>query len=190
VDRTFRGPTCSGMPTTLPVGGSILDGETTRWRLHPARMRRSAFQTGQHEHRVTGKFPNGVKNSPSLRVLVVDDEALIRWSVAETLAESGHSVCEAGDGTTAMRFLTGTEKLFDVVLLDYRLPDSNDLNLLAAIRRVAPDTAVIMMTAYGTPEVTSGALKLGAYRVVPKPFEIHDMARLVVQAHESSHPVK
>jgi DNA-binding NtrC family response regulator len=40
-----------------------------------------------------------------------------------------------------------------------------------------------MMTAFGTPEVTSGALALGAYRVVPKPFEVHDMAALVVQAH-------
>src|SRR5712692_2125520 len=125
-----------------------------------------------------------VKNSPPLRILIVDDEPLIRWSLAETLAESGHSVCETGDGTSAVRSLAGADRPFDVVLLDYRLPDSNDLNLLSTIRRVAPGTAVIMMTAYGTPEVTSGALELGAFRVVPKPFEVHDMARLVVQAHE------
>jgi DNA-binding NtrC family response regulator len=126
-----------------------------------------------------------MKNSPPLRILVVDDEPLIRWSLAETLAESGHSVCEAADGTSAVCSLTGAERPFDVVLLDYRLPDSNDLSLLSTIRSVAPGTAVIMMTAYGTPEVTSGALKLGAFRVVPKPFEVHDIARLVVQAHES-----
>jgi two-component system response regulator HydG len=123
-----------------------------------------------------------MKNPPSLRVLVVDDEALIRWSLSETLSDAGHAVEEAGDGAAALRALD-EHGPFDVVVLDYRLPDSNDLNLLASIRRLAPRAAVVMMTAYGTPEVTSGALALGAYRVVPKPFEIRDLAALVTQAH-------
>jgi DNA-binding NtrC family response regulator len=123
-----------------------------------------------------------VKNSPILRVLVVDDEPLIRWSLAEMLVESGHSVIEAADGESAIRALHG-DGPFDVVVLDYRLPDSNDLNLLTTVRHQAPQTAVIMMTAYGTPEVTSGALALGVYRVVPKPFEMHDFVTLVAQAH-------
>ena len=121
------------------------------------------------------------KKSQVLHVLVVDDEPLIRWSLSETLAEMGHAVVEAGDGASAIRALDEGE-LFDAVVLDYRLPDSNDLGLLATIRRRSPRTAVIMMTAFGTPEVTSGAIKLGAYRVVPKPFEMHDMAALVLQA--------
>jgi DNA-binding NtrC family response regulator len=129
--------------------------------------------------------PVTLKKSPVLRVLVVDDEPLIRWSVAETLTELGHLVVEAGDGASAIRALDEGEP-FDAVVLDYRLPDSNDLNLLATIRRLAPQAAVIMMTAFGTPEVTSGAIKLGAYRVVPKPFEMHDMAELVLQATASS----
>jgi DNA-binding NtrC family response regulator len=120
-----------------------------------------------------------------LRVLVVDDEPLIRWSLAETLAEMGHVVVEAGDGASAIRALDDDES-FAAVVLDYRLPDSNDLNLLATIRRLAPQAAVIMMTAFGTPEVTSGAIGLGAYRVVAKPFEMHDMAELVSQAVASS----
>jgi DNA-binding NtrC family response regulator len=97
----------------------------------------------------------------------------------------GHVVVEAGDGVSAIRALDEGAP-FDAVVLDYRLPDSNDLNLLATIRRLAPQAAVIMMTAFGTPEVTSGAIKLGAYRVVPKPFEMHDMAELVTQATASS----
>jgi DNA-binding NtrC family response regulator len=125
-----------------------------------------------------------MKNSPNLRVLVVDDEPLIRWSLAEVLAESGHSVTEAADGASAVRALTADEP-FDVVLLDYRLPDSDDLNLLSTIRRQTPRSAVIMMTAHGTPEMTSGALALGAYRVVPKPFEVHDLVGLVSQAHNA-----
>jgi two-component system NtrC family response regulator/two-component system nitrogen regulation response regulator GlnG len=126
-----------------------------------------------------------LKKSPVLRVLVVDDEPLIRWSLAETLTEMGHLVVEAGDGASAIRALNEGEP-FDAVVLDYRLPDSNDLGLLTTIRQVAPQAAVIMMTAFGTAEVTSGAIKLGAYRVVPKPFEMHDMAALVMEATASS----
>jgi len=116
-------------------------------------------------------------------VLLVDDEPLIRWSLAETLSDSGHSVNEAGDGEAAVRMLTDAGRPFDVVLLDFRLPDSNDLNLLATIRRIAPQSAVIMMTAFGTADVAAGALQLGAYRIVSKPFEVHEVAELVLEAH-------
>jgi DNA-binding NtrC family response regulator len=125
-----------------------------------------------------------VKKSPSLRVLIVDDEPLIRWSLSETLSDAGHLVEEAGDGESALRTITG-DGPFDVVVLDYHLPDSHDLTLLATIRQAAPDTAVVMMTAYGTPEMVAGAVRLGVYRIVPKPFEVHDMADLVLQAHAS-----
>ena len=114
----------------------------------------------------------------------MDDEALIRWSLAEVLVESGHSVIEAADGESAILALQ-SHGPFDVVVLDYRLPDSNDLTLLAVIRDRAPQSAVIMMTAHGTPEMTSGALALGVYRVLPKPFEIHDFVTLVVLAHSA-----
>ena len=115
-------------------------------------------------------------------MLVVDDEPLIRWSLAETLEQSGHAVVQASDAGSAIRSMSAGEP-FDVVLLDYRLPDSNDLALLATIRKLAPASAVIMMTAFGTPAVMAGALKLGAYRIIPKPFEVHDVAALVLEAH-------
>ena len=118
----------------------------------------------------------------TLHVLVVDDEPLIRWSVCEVLAESGHAVQEASDGASVVELLSNGTRLFDVIVLDYRLPDSNDLHLLERIRGLAPNCTVIMMTAFGTPEMVAGALKLGAYRVVPKPFDVHDMARLVAEA--------
>ena len=124
-----------------------------------------------------------VKNSPRLRILVVDDEPLIRWSLSETLEESGHVVVEAGDAESAIRSVSAGSP-FDVVLLDYRLPDSNDLNLLATIRTI--ESAVIMMTAFGTPEGMTSALTLGAYQVIPKPFEVHEVAALVLQAHAAA----
>jgi DNA-binding NtrC family response regulator len=121
-------------------------------------------------------------NSRALRVLVVDDEPLIRWSLAETLSERGHVVTEAGDAAATRDAVSGAEPP-DVVLLDFRLPDSNDLGLLRAIRTGAPRTQVILMTAYGTPDITRGALDLGAFRVVNKPFAVADLAALVVEAH-------
>jgi DNA-binding NtrC family response regulator len=113
-----------------------------------------------------------------LHVLVVDDEFLIRWSIAETLGAAGHEVTEAHDAESALKALETTPDP-DVVLLDFRLPDSNDLGLLAKIRDLAPASAVVMMTAFGTAEVTAGALQLGACRVLTKPFNMHDLDDIV-----------
>jgi DNA-binding NtrC family response regulator len=113
-----------------------------------------------------------------LRVLVVDDEPLIRWSIAETLGAAGHQVVEAQDAASALQALADGPKPA-LVLLDYRLPDSNDLGLLEKIRGIAPATTVIMMTAFGTPDVTTGALKLGATKVLNKPFNMHDLEAVV-----------
>ena len=121
--------------------------------------------------------------TPNLRVLVVDDELLIRWSVAETLSAAGHSVVQAADGRAAIEALHAMGDAVDVVLLDYRLPDSNDLNLLGNIRRTVPGAAVVMMTAYGTPEVVSGALALGARGVMTKPFDMHGLDSVVRDAY-------
>lgn len=117
-----------------------------------------------------------------MRVLVVDDEALIRWSVGEKLAEAGLHVVEASDGGQAIRLLADSSNLPDVVLLDYRLPDSNDLTLLTKVRTMAPKAAVILMTAFGTPEVLERAIGLGAYCVLSKPFDVAELPGLVRQA--------
>jgi DNA-binding NtrC family response regulator len=118
-----------------------------------------------------------------LKVLVIEDEPLIRWSIAETLAREGHAVVEAEDADSAIQRLVEMPGPVDVVLLDYRLPDSNDLTLLATIRRLAPHSAVVMMTAYGTPDVTRGALELGAYGVVDKPFDMQDLEPILLDAY-------
>jgi DNA-binding NtrC family response regulator len=123
--------------------------------------------------------------APHLRVLVVEDEALIRWSIAETLAQRGHIVIEAATAGEAVQTLADSLAPVDVVLLDYRLPDSNDLGLLGNIRRMQPRSAVVMMTAFGTPEVTKTALELGAYRVVGKPFDMDHLESLVLEANEA-----
>jgi DNA-binding NtrC family response regulator len=121
-------------------------------------------------------------SSHTPRVLVVDDELLIRWSLGEALTAAGYTVVEGRDAAEARCAVGDHAHSPDVVVLDYRLPDSDDLSLLAAIRSEAPGTPVILMTAHGTAEVIKGAFALGAYQVVSKPFEVHEMARLVDEA--------
>ena len=127
-----------------------------------------------------------MRSGRPLRVLVVEDEALLRWSIAETLAGGGHTVLEAGSASAAAEAIDKTTEPIDVVLLDYRLPDSNDLRLLAKVRRLMPASAVVLMTAFGTPEVTQGALDLGAYRVMSKPFDMQGLDALVRDASQAS----
>ena len=122
------------------------------------------------------------KNSALGTVLVVDDEALIRWSVSEALGERGFIVTEAGDAREALAAIEQAPQPFDVVLLDYRLPDSADLRLLVTVKRLAPSSQVIMMTAHNNPELAQGASALGAFKVVSKPFEVEGLAALVKQA--------
>jgi DNA-binding NtrC family response regulator len=124
------------------------------------------------------------KSAPS--VLVVDDEALIRWTLAETLTERGYTVIQAEDARSAVAAIESAGEPFDVVLLDFRLPDSADLRLLETVRRLTPGSQVIMITAHNSPELAQGAAALGAYRVISKPFEVDSLAALVNQARRES----
>ena len=113
---------------------------------------------------------------------MIDDEFLIRWSIREAMTLAGHAVAEAGSGREALEVLSSSPAP-NVILLDFRLPDSNDLGLLETIRRRVPSSAVIMMTAYGTPEIEEGARRLGAFRVLGKPVELVTLVPLVREAY-------
>lgn len=128
-----------------------------------------------------------ISSPRALRVLVVDDELLIRWSIAQTLQAAGHTVVEAEDGGSALRRLAGDGAAIDAIVLDYRLPDSSDLTLLAKLRALAPGCPVIMMSAYGTPEMIQGAQRLGVQQVLTKPFEMGTLLEALVAA---SRPVE
>jgi DNA-binding NtrC family response regulator len=116
-------------------------------------------------------------------VLIVDDESLIRWALAETLGDHGFSVEQASTKAEALRLVAAHRKRFTTVLLDLRLPDSRDLQLLASLRSLMPDTPIILMTVDSAPFTIQEALQLGAFRVVQKPFEVADMVALVRRAH-------
>jgi DNA-binding NtrC family response regulator len=121
------------------------------------------------------------ENFPTLRVLITEDELLIRWSLAQTLAAAGAVVTEVADGHAALAAVRSAPRPFDVVVLDLRLPDSSGLGLLASIRRLSPASRVLVMTADWTPELCHGARALGAAAVLDKPFDLDAMAALVLE---------
>lgn|SRR6185503_713954 len=119
------------------------------------------------------------ENSPIRRVLVVDDEPLIRWSLRTGLSRRGHQVAEAADGANALKLLSADPEQFHVVLLDYRLPDRQDLSLLRDVRRTCPSCAVIMMTAFADEQMRAEALACGARAVIDKPFQVAAVISMV-----------
>jgi DNA-binding NtrC family response regulator len=116
-------------------------------------------------------------------VLVVDDEKLIRFTLRERLERAGYAVIEAGSGEEALGHLD-TE--IDLVLLDYRLPDTDGVVLLKRFKESEPDTLVILMTAYSTVDTAVKAMRLGAYHYINKPFDLDEMMLLVEQALETT----
>jgi DNA-binding NtrC family response regulator len=115
------------------------------------------------------------------RVLVVDDEPLIRWSVAESLSDLGYDVEQASDAAAALYMVTASAVPFDVVVLDLRLPDMHDLSLLSTLRQLIPAATLILMTAFSTPEIVADAKALGA-AVMNKPFELDALKKLVAES--------
>jgi len=120
---------------------------------------------------------------PKATILVVDDEPLIRWSLTERLKAEGYELLEADTGHAAI------EKLpegVDLVLLDYRLPDTDGVSILRKIKEFDQDILVILLTAYATIETAVEAMKLGAYHFANKPFNLDDVAALVERALETT----
>ena len=120
---------------------------------------------------------------PKATILVVDDEALIRWSLTERLHAEGYEVLEADTGKAAL------EKLpegVDLVLLDYRLPDTDGVSVLRKIKEFDPDVLVILLTAYASVETAVEAMKQGAFHFANKPFNLDEVAATVERALETT----
>jgi two-component system, NtrC family, response regulator AtoC len=120
---------------------------------------------------------------PSPTILVVDDEALIRWSLTERLTSEGYHVLEAETGRQALEKL---REGVDLVLLDFKLPDTDGVTVLRKIKEVDPDILVILLTAFATIETAVEAMKIGAYHFANKPFNLDDIVAMVGRALETT----
>ena len=120
---------------------------------------------------------------PKSTILVVDDEPLIRWSLTERLKSEGYEVCEAETGAAALDALS---EGVDLVLLDYKLPDTDGVTVLRKIKEFDQDILVILLTAYASVETAVEAMKLGAYHFANKPFNLDEVVATVERALETT----
>ena len=119
------------------------------------------------------------------RILVVDDEPAQRELVAGFLTKRGFEVVQAPGGEAALaRF---KHEAFDLVLTDQKMPDLSGLEVLEGVRAVTPETAVIIMTAYGTIETAVGAIKAGAADYLTKPLNLDELLHRIHQVRERQH---
>jgi CheY-like chemotaxis protein len=116
------------------------------------------------------------------KILVVDDQRNMRATTAIVLRSAGHTVDEAEDGAAALQRIQ--QQTFDVVLTDLRMPTVDGMELLREAQRLAPETQVIVMTAYGTIESAVDAIRQGAYDFLAKPFKEDELLLRVAKALE------
>jgi response regulator RpfG family c-di-GMP phosphodiesterase len=111
------------------------------------------------------------------RILVVDDEKVIREIIADFLSMEGFIVRTAEDGSAALVELS--RQPYDLVLSDLKMPNMGGLELLAAISKHAPNVVTVIMTGFGTVETAIDAMKRGAYDYILKPFKIEEVVLTV-----------
>ena len=107
-------------------------------------------------------------NMEKYKILVVDDEEVIRNSLAEWLTDTGYESLTAPDGPQALNIIKDTD--IDIMLADLKMPGMDGMELMKQAQEINPDLAVIIMTAYGTIASAIDAIKAGAYDYLEKPF--------------------
>jgi DNA-binding NtrC family response regulator len=120
----------------------------------------------------------GVVANGKARILVVDDDEIIRTSLSEFLRLEGYGV-ETADGFDQASALLGAGP-FQVVIADVSMPQVDGMELLKTVRNRCPETAVIMITGYGTVENAVQAMKRGAFDYLTKPI-IDDEIKVIIE---------
>lgn len=114
------------------------------------------------------------------RILVVDDDANVADALALIMDERGYEVSTAASVSEAVERMSSRD--FDLVFVDLRLPDATGIELLERVKRDAPDTEVVLMTAHGSLDVTIEAIKRGAFYYIEKPFMPDEVVMLAERA--------
>jgi DNA-binding NtrC family response regulator len=114
---------------------------------------------------------------PQPNVLIIDDEPLMRISIADALKDEGCQVKVAATGLEGMDLIK--KEPFEIVISDLRLPGMDGLQILQTCKEVSPKTGVIVITAHGSVETAVGAMKMGAYDYITKPFSMDELLLIV-----------
>ena len=118
----------------------------------------------------------------AVRILVVDDDANLRESVRDNLELEGYDVVEAGTGAEAMKaVVTG---FFDVILMDFNLPDSTGIEVIRDIRKVNTESEILMLTAHASLDTALKAIRESVYDFLVKPVDFDVLKRTIGKAVE------
>jgi len=115
--------------------------------------------------------------SDRTRVLVVDDEEIVRESLGGWLTQDGHEVESVPDGPTALERVRASR--WSILLVDLKMPGMDGLQVLEQARKLQPEAAVVIMTAYATVDTAVSAIKLGAYDYLVKPFDPEELSLMI-----------
>ena len=122
------------------------------------------------------------------KILVVDDEKVIREGCREVLALEGFEILLAENGEQGLEMI---EKVhFDVVLLDLMMPGLSGFDVLSRVKALHPDTSIVVITGYATIEHSIEAMKNGAFDFIPKPFSPDQLRVVVSKAIEHTSALK
>ena len=113
----------------------------------------------------------------STRILIVDDEEIVRESLSGWLEKDGYTVGTAADGPTALEKLAHDN--WSILLVDMKMPGMDGLQVLAEARKRQPSATVVIMTAYATVETAVSAMKIGAYDYLVKPFDPEEVTLMI-----------
>jgi DNA-binding NtrC family response regulator len=117
------------------------------------------------------------------KILVIDDEKLLRWSLEQNLSKEGYSVITAEKGLEGLGIYK--DEAPDITLLDIHLPDVSGITVLEGIKEINSTALVIMITAFGDVQTAVKTIKLGAYDFLEKPFNMEKLKILVTKALET-----
>lgn len=115
-----------------------------------------------------------------MKILIADDEKNMRWILGKNLRKEDFTVAEACDGEEAFHLFLDEDP--DLVILDYRMPKLDGIEVLKRIKTINPKLPVIMITAHGSTDAAVEAMKLGAADYVSKPFDINDLKLTIFKA--------
>jgi DNA-binding NtrC family response regulator len=116
-------------------------------------------------------------STASTRILIVDDEEIVRESLSGWLEKDGYTVGTAPDGPRALEMLA--KEPWAILLLDMKMPGMDGLQVLEHTRKIEPPPTVVIMTAYATVETAVSAIKLGAYDYLVKPFDPEELSLMI-----------
>jgi CheY-like chemotaxis protein/DNA-binding HxlR family transcriptional regulator len=119
-----------------------------------------------------------------MKILLVEDDRILKHGLKELLAEEGHEIQEATDGLEALSLISGSTP--DVILTDLKMPKLDGIGLLKKVKSIHPQIPVVIMTAFATVDTAITALKLGAYDYLKKPIDIQDVVSLLESINEET----